>query len=206
MPEVAGSLWSVAAGQQLEAIQRLQAAGLRRLHWDMTDGRFAKPGGFTASQALALTQATGLAAEAHIMAEDPTSDIDAWSEFCDLIVVHAESPRWAQAVDRISARGCIPGLAISPDTPAAVVPADMAVLCMSITPGTAGSAFNDAVLNKVSALRNASSERRIGLDGGVQRRHVERAVEAGADWFVVGTDLFLNDAVHVWNDILRPND
>jgi len=205
MPEIAGSLWSVPSERQREAIERLQAAGLRRLHWDMTDGRFAKPGGFTASRALALTEATGLAAEAHIMAEYPLQEIDAWSEFCDLIVVHAESPRWAQAIDRISARGCIPGLAISPGTPAAVVPADMAVLCMSITPGTAGSAFNDTVLNKVSSLRNASSQRRIGLDGGVQRLHVESAEEAGANWLVVGTDLFLSGAAHLWNDVLRRN-
>ena len=81
MPEVAGSLWSVAMEERLQAAQRLRAAGLRRLHWDMSDGRFAHPGGFTAPDALALTEATGLAAEAHIMAADPLKEVDAWTEF-----------------------------------------------------------------------------------------------------------------------------
>jgi ribulose-phosphate 3-epimerase len=205
MPEVAGSLWSVAAEEQLAAAERLRAAGLRRLHWDMSDGRFAGSGGFTASRAQALTEATGLAAEAHIMAEDPLHEIDAWTDFCDLIVIHAESRNWTRAADRIAARGCTPGLAISPQTPATIVPADLAVLCMSIAPGNAGSAFDETVLTKVSALREAAPERRIGLDGGVQRRHVERAERAGANWIVVGTDLFLGDAAHRWADILHLN-
>lgn len=202
MPEIAGSLWSVPADEQLEAAERLRDAGLRRLHWDITDGRFAKPGGFSAGEALRLTEATGLAAEAHIMAVDPLREIDAWTEFCDLIVVHAESDEWAKAVDRIASRGCLPGLAISPHTPVTVVPADMAALCMSITPGNAGSAFNETVLTKVSALRKASPGRRIGLDGGVQCRHVQNAERAGVNWLVVGTDLFLGDATN-WATILR---
>jgi ribulose-phosphate 3-epimerase len=201
MTEIAGSLWSVPPNQQLEAAQRLQAAGLRRLHWDMTDGHFTSPGGFTASRALELTQATGLAAEAHIMAEHPLHEIDSWTEFCDLIVIHAESHEWPKTVDRITARGCTPGLAIAPGTPANVVPADIAVLCMSITPGTAGSAFNGSVLSKVSALREQSPSQRIGLDGGIQHRHVEGAVQAGANWLVVGTDLFLGNATN-WLDVL----
>jgi ribulose-phosphate 3-epimerase len=194
MPEVAGSLWSVAIDEQLQAAQRLRAAGLRRLHWDMSDGTFANPGGFTAPDALALTEATGLAAEAHIMAADPLREVDAWTEFCDLIVVHAETQDWQRAVDRIAARNCTPALAISPETPTAAVPSELAVLCMSVTPGSAGSALDDNVLTKLPPLRRSSPARRIGLDGGVQRRHVDRAQRAGATWLVVGTDLFVRDA------------
>ncbi len=203
MPEVAGSLWSVAMEERLQAAQRLRAAGLRRLHWDMSDGRFAHPGGFTAPDALALTEATGLAAEAHIMAADPLKEVDAWTEFCDLIVVHAETHNWQRAVDRIAARNCTPGLAISPETPSAAVPSELAVLCMSITPGTAGSAFDDNVLTKLPPLRESSPTRRIGLDGGVQRRHVHRAQRAGATWLVVGTDLFCKDGERRWADTLQ---
>lgn len=205
MLDVSGSLWSVAEDLQVEAALRLRTAGLRRLHWDMTDGHFANVGGFTAAEALAITERTGLIAEAHIMAERPVKEVDAWTDFCELIIVHAESNNWKESLDRIAQRGCLPGLAISPNTPVTIVPADIAVLCMSITPGTAGSAFQLSALAKVTSLRETSATRQIGLDGGVQRRHVERAIQAGASWVVVGTDLFTGDGEGRWVDMLGKN-
>ena len=203
MTEIAGSLWSVPPAEQLDAALRLRSLGLRRLHWDMTDGIFADPGGFTAGQARSLTAASDMSAEAHIMANDTLQEVDPWTDFCDLVVVHAESRNWQAAVERIADRDCVPGLAISPQTPTSVVPADLTVLCMAIVPGTAGSAFDATVLERVGALRAASPTRRIGIDGGVQRRHIESAEAAGANWLVVGTDLFLNPDIERWTDILR---
>ena len=202
MVEVSGSLWSVPVDEQLEAARTLQAAGLRRLHWDMSDGQFASPGGFDAVRAQVITGATGLAAEAHVMAARPAGEVDAWTDFCDLVVVHVESDGWERAVDRVVQRGCTPGLAISPRTPVSAVPGDTAVLCMAVIPGTAGSAFDDGVLEKVAALRRLCPTRPTGIDGGVRRRHVEEATRAGAHWLVVGTDLFLGDGRSRWSDVL----
>ncbi len=164
----------------------------------MSDGRFAVSGGFTAERAAALTESTGLAAEAHIMAVDPLEWVDAWTEFCRLVIVHVESRGWRRAVDRIVARGSEPGLALSPGTPARVVPAGMTALLMSITPGDAGSAFDAGVLRKAATL-NATG--RVGLDGGVQLRHVE-AVATVVDWVVVGTDLFSPGGAERWRELL----
>lgn len=202
MSAVAGSLWSVAPERQVSEAQRLRASGMTRLHWDYSDGEFAAPGGFTADEARALTQATGLAGEAHLMTTDPLGTVDAWTEFCDLVVVHAEVEGWERAVDRIAARGAEPGLALSPHTPISVAPSGMTVLCMSITPGQAGSAFDERTLERVAALRAAASGRRIGIDGGVKRGHVEAALAAGVDWFVVGTDLFADGGAERWGDVL----
>lgn len=202
MPEIAGSLWSVAPEDQFEAVERLRSAGLRRLHWDLSDGEFAAPGGFTAERALSLTQDAGVAAEAHIMAVNPLHYVDAFTEFCDMVVVHLESAHWMTAVDRIASRGCTPGIAISPATPPEAVPADLLVLCMSIVPGAAGSAFDTGVLQKLPTLRSQSQDRRLGLDGGVRRGDVRRAVNSGADWLVVGTDLFRDRGELLWADLL----
>lgn len=201
MIEVAASLWSVPAARQLETAIRLRDAGVRRLHWDTTDGRFAAAGGFSPERAAELAAATGMVAEAHIMAENSVQDVDAWTEFCDLVIVHAESADWRAAVSRIEQRGCRPGLALSPQTASIVVPDDIAALCMAIVPGAAGSAFNDDVLQKVTELRVRASAQRIGIDGGVQRRHAERAADAGANWLVVGTDLVF-DGEEAWGDLL----
>ena len=199
--QIAGSLWSVPADDRLATALRLRDAGLRRLHWDTTDGSFAAAGGFTPTAASELAAATGLTAEAHVMAHRSAPDVDAWAEFCDLVIVHIESDDWKNALDRIVRRGATPGLAVSPQTPAAAVPADVAVLCMSIVPGQAGSAFDTTVLGKLTALRTASPARRLGVDGGVRREHAEALAAAGADWAVVGTDLVF-DTDGMWTDVL----
>lgn len=199
--QIAGSLWSVPPEDRLSTALRLRDAGLRRLHWDRTDGSFAAAGGFSPESAAELATATGLSAEAHVMAHRSVQEVDAWTAFCDLVYVHIESDDWQEALDRIERRGATPGLAVSPQTSAADVPADVAVLCMSIVPGQAGSTFDTAVLRKLTTLRAASPRRRLGVDGGVRRRHTEALASAGADWAVVGTDLVF-DHEGTWADAL----
>ncbi|MFJ2534276.1 beta/alpha barrel domain-containing protein [Microbacterium maritypicum] len=198
---IAGSLWSVPAEDRLTTALRLRDAGLRRLHWDTTDGSFAAAGGFSPDAAAELASATGLSAEAHVMAHRAGREVDAWTTFCELVFVHIESDDWQEALARIERRGATPGLAVSPQTRAADVPADVAVLCMSIVPGQAGSAFDTAVLHKLTALRRASPDRRLGVDGGVRRPHVDALASAGADWAVVGTDLVF-DQEDAWAEVL----
>ena len=116
---IAGSLWSVPAEDRLTTALRLRDAGLRRLHWDTTDGSFAAAGGFPPDSAAELASATGLSAEAHVMAHRAGRDVDAWTTFCDLVFVHIESDDWQEALVRIERRGATPGLAVSPQTRAA---------------------------------------------------------------------------------------
>lgn len=196
---VAGSLWSVPEAERASAVA---AAGVRRLHWDTTDGRFAVAGGFSPDSAAALIDATGTSAEAHIMAEEPLAVVDAWAELCDTVIVHAESDGWRAAVDRIERRGSRPGLALSPQTPAATAPDELVVLCMSIVPGQAGSRFDLGVLSKVTALREAAPDRPVGLDGGVTRAIADTAIAAGATFLTVGTDLFSPGGAERWADLL----
>ena len=200
--EVAASLWSVPAERQHAAAAELAGHGLRRMHWDMTDGRFARAGGFSADGAREVSAGLGLAAEVHIMARSSSREVDAWTDFCDLVIVHAESADWQKAVDRIVRRGCEPGLALSAMTPASVVPEGMTALCMSITPGEAGSAFDPAVIDKIRTLRE-SSDRRVGVDGGVTRDIAARVADAGASWVAVGNDLVGTGGLQRWADLLR---
>ncbi|QTV80124.1 hypothetical protein [Microbacterium sp. NIBRBAC000506063] len=202
MLEVSGSLWSVPAAQQQSLAQELTRSGLRRLHWDTTDGRFAAEGGFTPAEAERITAATGVQAEAHIMATDPRGRVDEWAEFCDTVIVHLEAEGWHEAIDRIARRGRLPGVAVSPRTRPEEVPADVAVLCMSVTPGEAGSVFDRGVIEKIRFLRRQSPDRRIGVDGGVTRGDVPAIERAGADWVVVGGDLIGAGGVERWSDLI----
>lgn len=199
---VAGSLWSVPPESQLTAVLSRRDAGLRRLHWDTTDGRFAAPGGFDPAEAARISEATGTEAEAHVMAEEPSRVVDAWADVCDTVFVHAETDDWRAAARRLERRGTRPGLAISPGTPVDVVPGGLAVLVMSVVPGRAGSAFDVRALDKVEQLHARDPHRPIGLDGGVRREHADEALAAGASWMVVGTDLFSDDGASRWADLL----
>lgn len=187
---VAVSLWSVPEPLQDHALTTLRSAGLEYVHWDLTDGVFAAAGGFPADRARALTAMHGLRAEAHLMVTDPFAHLDAWTDFCELVVVHAETPDHLAALRRIEKRGARAGLALSPGTSTGVVPSgDLAVLVMSIVPGQAGSTFTPSALGTVRELRTDAPDRLVGLDGGVQRRHLDDIRQAGASWLVSGTDL-----------------
>lgn len=199
---VAGSLWSVPPASQATALVTAAARGLRHVHWDTTDGRFAPPGGFSPETARALTQHASAVHEAHVMALDPVEAVDAWTETCSRVVVHLENEDWSRAVDRIVRRGAQPAIALSPGTPSSAAPVDLPVLCMSVTPGHAGSTFDRRALDKVADLAERNADRTIGLDGGVTRDVAEQAVAAGASWLVVGTDLFGAGGLERWADLL----
>ncbi|WP_405150067.1 hypothetical protein OG589_16575 [Sphaerisporangium sp. NBC_01403] len=203
---VAGSMWSVPPAARAGEAHRLREAGLEVLHWDTTDGVFAREGGFSVEAAAAMTAETGLRAEAHLMVTDPLARLDAWTGFCELVVVHAEAEGWRAALDRIERRGSRPALALSPGTPATSVPSrELAVLTMSVVPGEAGATFDESALATVRALREAASgaPRLLGLDGGVTRDIGIRAAATGAGWLVSGTDLFRSPAPRAWLSDVR---
>lgn len=201
-PLVAGSLWSVPREHQVAAIEAGVAAGLTWLHWDHTDGVFAAPGGFSRAEAGRLDQLAALRHEVHLMVTEPHTRVDEWTDLCDRIIVHLETPDWARAVDRVHRRGAEAAVAISPHTAPDVVPADLAVLCMSVVPGRAGSEFDRTALDKVAQLAEVNPDRPIGLDGGVTRAVADEASSAGANWLVVGTDLFRPGGLSRWQALL----
>ena len=200
--QVAGSLWSVPTAHQLPTADRWRRGGVRRLHWDSTDGRFAAAGGFTAERARELTTLTGMRAEAHLMVAEPVRHVDAWTDFCDVVFLHAEVEGWAEAARRILRRGSRPGLAIALETSLDAIPPDVPVLCMSITPGAAGSAFDPRATDRVRRLVDAGVDRAVSVDGGVTRRILPDLSAAGADGVVVGGDLVAEGGLERWADVL----
>jgi ribulose-phosphate 3-epimerase len=186
---VAASLWSTPRDMLDAEAVRLATAGLRRWHWDVSDGVLAAPGGFDIPTVDRLTRLTGLPGEAHLMLTDPLAQVDAWTEVCELVIVHAEADGWMQAVERIRARGRRAGVALSPHTPVSTLDAvrdDVAVLVMSITPGQAGAAFQPATLDRLALL---AGRRDLGVDGGVTLERAHQCATHGATWVVSGSAL-----------------
>ena len=89
-------------------------------------------------------------------------------------------------------------MAVNPHTPATAISEVMhmldAVLVMTVNPGFGGQTFLRETLPKIRQLRAmiAASGRQIDLvlDGGMNTETVKTGVEAGADVFVVGSEIF----------------
>ena len=123
------------------------------------------------------------------MVTDPLVHVDAWTDLCELVIVHVEADGWASAVERVQARGRRAGVAISPRTPLATIDAvrdDVAVLVMSITPGHAGATFEPATLDRLALLSGRSQ---LGVDGGVTLDLARACADHGATWVVSGSAL-----------------
>lgn len=193
---VAGSLWSVPRERIFDEALRLTGAGLGALHWDVTDGDFARAGGFSPRVAAAVSARTGASAEAHLMVREPLEHVDAWAEFCDLVIVHAEAHDWRAAVESIAHRGSTPAVALSLGTDPHIIGSDdLAVLIMSVRPGEGGTAFDSRALSAVGGLRGRGL---LGVDGGVTAARATDAIVAGATWIVSGNDLLAAHDAAAW--------
>ena len=189
---IAGSLWSVPPDDQQARLESAVTAGLSAVHWDSADGRFARKGGFSSQKASQLVNsAPPIESEAHLMLSDPLQAIDAWAEFCSLIVVPIEiSDPWS-ALRRIESRGARAGLAVSLETPLHTVPeTSIPILVMAITPGRAGDPFADTARTRIRACRARGCHELVGVDGGVGPSQFEPLGEAGVTWVVSGGSLF----------------
>ncbi|WP_169165636.1 hypothetical protein [Cellulomonas taurus] len=216
MTLVAASLWSVPPAERPVLADRLAAAGLRRWHWDVSDGDFAAPGGFTPDEAAAITARTGLPGEAHLMVTEPAEQVAAWAAVCERVIVHVEATGWRAALDLVVALGATPGIALSPHTPAALpagLPAGTVVLLMSITPGRAGAAFRPDTLARLAALRSGTqpgpaasataTRGELGVDGGVTPALARSCAAHGADWVVSGGSLCTAADPRAWLDSVQ---
>jgi ribulose-phosphate 3-epimerase len=117
----------------------------------------------------------------------------------DIIAVHAEAcTHLHRTVQRIRQLGKKPCVVLNPATPVDAVTYvldDLAmVLVMSVNPGFGGQKFIDAVLPKITALRELADQRGLELDvevdGGIKVDNVARAVAAGANVIVSGSGIF----------------
>jgi ribulose-phosphate 3-epimerase len=118
---------------------------------------------------------------------------------CASVSFHVEAAhapiRLARELHRLGARASLalkPGTAIEPYFD--ILPEFDQILIMTVEPGFGGQPFLDSMLPKIRRTREAISARNldiwIQIDGGVSRKTITRAAEAGANNFVAGSAVF----------------
>ena len=170
------------------------------IHLDLMDGHFVPNLTFGPPVVAALRPYTDHYLDCHLMVTDPEALLPALAEAgAGGVTMHVEAlDDPVRALRAAAGLGMAPGLALRPGTPLqAVLPhldAVDLVLPMTVEPGFGGQAFDDGVLPKIAAARDAIGRagRPVALqvDGGVNAGTLPRCLEAGADVFVVGTAIF----------------
>jgi ribulose-phosphate 3-epimerase len=185
---------------QLAEQVRLVEEAADWIHLDLMDGHFVPNLTFGPPVVAALRPYTDHYLDCHLMVTDPEALLPALAEAgAGGVTMHVEAlDDPVRALRAAAGLGMAPGLALRPGTPLqAVLPhldAVDLVLPMTVEPGFGGQAFDDGVLPKIAAARDAI--RRAGrpvalqVDGGVNAATLPRCLDAGADVFVVGTAIF----------------
>lgn len=181
-----------------DEVRRLEQAGADMLHFDVMDGLFVPNISFGLPVLEAISGATSLYMDVHLMINDPLRYIRNFAKSgAQLITFHVESASDPfQTIEEIHAHGCKAGLSLKPGTPArAILPfleeIDL-VLVMTVEPGFGGQSYLHDMTAKIAEIKEMIGERsiRLEVDGGINAETAPLAAGAGADVLVTGSYLF----------------
>ncbi|HZP14676.1 MAG TPA: ribulose-phosphate 3-epimerase [Nocardioides sp.] len=170
------------------------------VHVDVMDNHFVPNLTFGPTMMEALSRATEIPLDAHLMIEDPDRWAPAYAEAgARSVTFHIEAAtapvRLARELRNQGARASMalkPATAIEPY--ADLLPELDMVLVMTVEPGFGGQKFLDMCLPKIRRTRElierTGGEIWLQVDGGVSMETIERCAEAGADVFVAGSAVY----------------
>jgi ribulose-phosphate 3-epimerase len=200
MIEIAPSILSAdftRLGQQIEEVER---AGASLLHVDVMDGRFVPNITVGLPVVKAISRATQLPIDAHLMIVEPGRYAEQFVKAgAQMVSIHIEAdPHAHRTLSAIRDAGAQAGIAFNPATPLSALDEALKfadyVLLMSVNPGFGGQKFIPESLEKVRRLRKMIDERRlktrIEIDGGIDKENVAEIAGAGAEIIVSGSAIF----------------
>jgi len=200
MIEIAPSILSADFTRLGEEISTVEKAGASILHVDVMDGRFVPNITVGLPVVKAISRATRLPIDAHLMIVEPGRYAEQFAKAgARMVSIHIEAdPNAHRTLTAIRSAGALAGIVINPATALSALDeaikfADY-VLVMSVNPGFGGQEFIPESLDKVRRLRKMIDERglkvRIEIDGGISIDNIAEVTSAGAEIIVAGSAIF----------------
>ena len=200
MIEIAPSILSADFSRLGEQIKTVERAGASLLHVDVMDGRFVPNITVGLPVVKAISRATQLPIDVHLMIVEPARYVESFVEAgAQMVSIHIEAdPHAHRTLTALRAAGAQAGIAINPATSLSALEEAIRfvdfVLVMSVNPGFGGQEFVSSSLDKVRRLRKMLDERgskaRIEIDGGIDQDNVAEVAGAGAEIIVSGSAIF----------------
>lgn len=200
MVKIAPSILSADFAKLGEEIRDVENGGADYIHVDVMDGHFVPNITIGPLIVEAIRPVTKLPLDVHLMIEKPDDYIEAFAKAgADYITVHVEAcTHLHRTIQLIKSFGVKAGVVLNPATPVSwiqpiIEDIDM-VLLMTVNPGFGGQKFIEAVLPKISEVKELADmynpELEIEIDGGVNEETAKLCIERGATVLVAGSAIF----------------
>jgi ribulose-phosphate 3-epimerase len=197
---VAPSVLSADFARLGEDIALLNRSEAEWIHIDVMDGVFVPNISFGFPVLEAIRRSTALYCDVHLMVIQPERYLAKFKDAgADQLTIHWEAcTDIAASLRAIRAMGIKAGVAISPDTPVAVLNEIIGlidvILVMSVHPGYGGQKFMPDAIGKIKEaallIRDAGMQTKIEVDGGITIDNAQSVINVGADILVAGNSVF----------------
>lgn len=163
---------------------------------DIADGRFVNNQSIALEDISKIDGIKDFSLEAHLMVKHPEAYFSACHAMkIKRVIFHIEAVDNVENILTLAEQFSFQkGLALNPKTPIENIkpyrPALDAILLMSVNPGFQGQTFIYNALDKIKALKKIAPKVKVGVDGGVNLSNIKLVSDAGADYIVVGSNLF----------------